>query len=74
LSASRTRKHITKQHRKILTKEFELNSLPKSDKIKELSLITNLNYVTIKTWFRNMRYKYVKFYKQKEIRSDSKID
>ena len=69
LSASRARKCLSKQHNNILLKEFEINCLPRKEKIRELSLITNLNYVTIKTWFRNMRYK-LRSYSSKPAKGD----
>ena len=66
MSASRIRKCLSKQHYDMLVNEFKIDSLPRKEKIRGLSLMTGLSYVTIKTWFRNMRYK-LKSYSTKTV-------
>ena len=65
------RQCISKQQQTILLNEFEINCMPTKERIGELSVISNLNDVTIMTWFRNRRYNYVKLVKQQKERKNS---
>ena len=62
---SRTRHYLTKQQIFTLHLEYGKSNILNYDRIQCISRATNLNELTIRTWFRNKRYNY-------EVRSQRK--